>query len=512
MRLAIVPATTVAVLLAAAGQAAAQAPACQGRACVEKKWNALHAHAVEVLQNDQTKRNEEDRKGNLAPQLLTATSVQSRDRATRQSSIIAEVDAVEADDSTAAATVRRLAGAIKTNPEGTEAGLVIAPFALAGWETLSGLEVTFAALKDDFTRLGGSYTKDASPKLKDIWDGVKACPIEPRIKKLDEPRDFYFNACTNVVADLPEELGASSGASEEERARFKERIHRGRLACGLADAGGSTDVNDLAAAIAVLRQLVTTTNELAARTGAIAGHVAVYALSLAPTVPKEGWGPALATSCYTDEFIRGYFKQLYWEHGTWKLAGSISFDLFARHWGFNPKPETKLSNGEVKSEEVRFDFAGTRKAWEYSAGFGYGRSREVLKDPLRGYFAPSFSIAHAFTLMQALTTNGALNVTEDGEMPPRWVVGVSTALQIAKDKPESQKTNWNSVKIQPHVDFLINDTLSFRLGVPFTSEIKVKEKQDAQPETPTSPAKPEVPEERALQKSLPFAIIAVLKL
>jgi len=58
----------------------------------------------------------------------------------------------------AVTTLQRLAGATKTNPEGTEAGLVIAPFALAGADWRRGLEVTFAVLKVDVTRVGGSYT------------------------------------------------------------------------------------------------------------------------------------------------------------------------------------------------------------------------------------------------------------------------------------------------------------------------------------------------------------------
>jgi hypothetical protein len=168
----------------------------------------------------------------------------------------------------------------------------------------------------------------------------------------------------------------------------------------------------------------------------------------------------------------------------------------------------------VKSGEARIDFSTARAGTEFSAGIGLGRSREKLEDELRGYIGPSISIAHAFSLLpkkSPLTTNGELN-TMDGEIPPRLVVGLSAAIQVAVDKRESQDTRFNSVKVQPHLDFLINDTLSFRLGIPVSGEIVVRDPKDAQPETPTTPAQPAVAEKRALQWTLPVAIVAVLKL
>jgi hypothetical protein len=493
--------------------AAAECPSLD-RKCVQQKWDALRATAVTELQRQAS---QEKPQQEPDPDLIARVR-KGREEATRQTSMVAAVDAVEADDSTTAATVRRLAGAIKTNPEGTEAGVVIAPFALAGSETLPGLEVTFAALKDDFTRTGLSYTFDGTPKLPDIWESPPTCPVEPRIEKLDVPKDFYFSVCTNVVMKLPERLDASSGLPGDQIERYKNRVRQARLACGFPDpepgpSGSTSSVATLAEAVNIVRRVVGTTNEVAARApGVIPQEVALIALSPALKAPPDGWGPPSATSCYTDEFVRGYFKQLYWTNRTWKFAGSISFEFFPRKFGFSPD-DSDLPKGDVKSGEARIDFSTARAGTEFSAGLGFGRSKETLTDELRGFVGPSASIAHAFSLLPGtpLTKDGELNVT-NGEIPPRLVVGLSTAIQIAVNKRESQETRFNSVKIQPHVDFLINETLSFRLGIPVRAEIAVRKKVDATAETPTSPAKPEVPEKRALQWTVPVALVAVIKL
>lgn len=500
-----------AAMLALPLAAAAQTSPCEGRTCVEQKWEALRQRAIEQLQRD-----EPTRTMSVPADLRTPEANRERHRATAQSSIIASVDPVEADDSTAAATVRRLAGAIKTNPEGTEAGIVIAPFALAGSDVLPGLELTFAALEGDFTRTGVSYTKDASPKLADVWKAPAACPIPPRIKKLERPHEFYLTACTAVVAAVPETVGETSGLSEPERAAYATRMAQARLACGLTRDPASTAASTMPEAIALVRRAVEIVNSVGALTDAIIPrNVLGISLGLAPTATAlTNWTLASSTSCYSGDDIQGYFRQLYWRAGTWKLAGSVSFDLFPRKYGFSPDDST-LPNGDVRSGEARLDFSHTREATEFSAGVAFGRSRDELGDELRGYVGPSASIARAFSLLPKKrplrTTEGELNVV-DGELPPRLVLGFSTAIEVAVNKRASQDTRFNKVKIQPHLDFLINETLSFRLGVPIRGEIAVRKAEEAVEATPTTPAKPAVVEKRALQWTLPVAIIAVIKM
>jgi len=59
---------------------------------------------------------------------------------------------------------------------------------------------------------------------------------------------------------------------------------------------------------------------------------------------------------------------------------------------------------------------------------------------------------------------------------------------------------------------VISETLSFRLGVPVKAETVVREAKTAVDATDTPPAVPAVQEKRALQWTLPVAIVAVLKL
>ena len=521
MRALILPIAGAVVLLSAplaAGQTPAATP-CTGRDCVVQKWQALHQHALEQLQ-----RGERSSDGR-SPQLIGA--VEAREEATRQASIIAAVDPVEPDDSTAAATVRRLAGAIKTNPEGTEAGLVIAPFALAGSDVLPGLEVTFAALKDDFTRAGTSYTWDRSPKLADIWEEPPACPVTDReLAKLEEPHDFYLNACSRVVAAVPERLAAGGGLSAEDRETYYKRVHRARIACGLAlpNQPGDSPVATLSEAIVLVGQAVGTVHHAAARAdGAIPPDVATLSIGLSGEASDlEVWRQPSPTACYSDDDVRGYFRRLYWKHRTLKFAVGASFELFPRKYGFSPDG-SDLPNGDVKSGEARMDFSTGKSGTEFSFGAGFGRSRDKLDDDLRGYVPVSFSVARAFSLLpkkqpllkprqaQSSGTARELNVV-DGELPPRLILGLSAAVQLAVDKRESQETSINSVKLQPHIDFLISETLSFRLGIPLKGEIVVREKKDAVAETPTTPAKPATTEKRDLQWTVPVAIVAVLKL
>lgn len=503
------------MLVVPAASAAGQTPAptCAPADCAARKWADLHAFAIEQLTaNDAGVR--------PARYDELKADVQGREAATRQASIGAAVDALEPDDSTGAATVRRLAGAIKANPEGTEAGLVIAPFALAGSETLAGLEVTFAALKNDFTRTGVSYTFDGSPTLAEVWANPKTCPLKPRIEKLEEPKAFYLSACAGVVAELPDTIPSLSA---DDRAEYQLRLRRSRIACGLVTPNaGETRAERLADAITQVRHAVEVTNELALRVSeGFPAPVVARALGLAAkTRELTDWGPALWTACYSDEDVRGHLARLYWNHRTWKFAVGASFDLFPRKYGFSPD-DSPLPKGDAKSGEARLDFSTAKAGTELSIGAGFGRSRDKLTDGLRGYVPVSFSMARAFSLLKkrpllatredASVTDRELNVV-DGELSPRLVLGLSAAIQIAVNKRDSQETSFNSVKIQPHVDFLINDTLSFRLGVPFTGEIVVREKKDAVAETPTSPAKPAVTEKRALQWTVPVTIVAVLKL
>jgi hypothetical protein len=476
---------------------------------VNRKWDELYRRAVKQLESFEKVR------GDSVPVALQE-AVEDRDAATVQSSLIAAVDAIEPDDSTAAATVRRLAGAIKTNPEGTEAGIVVAPFALAGHDSLRGLEVTFAALKDDFTRAGVSYTWDRSPTLEDVWRQPDACPAtDARRKALEAPRDFYLNACIHVVAELPDDIVASVEFPAEERTNYQTRINRARLACGLpTPVPFGPEVATLPEAISLLRTVVETANEVAVRTDdVIRAQAGAFAMGLrADAAQLENWTIPGPTACFTKDRIRAYFQQLYWTRRKWKVALGASWDLFPRKFGFSPD-ESTLSRGEAKTREVRFDASTGLARTELSFGIGVGSAREDLTDDLRAHASPSISLAHAFSLLKSkpLTSNGQLN-TEDGDLPPRLVAGLSVATQFAIDKRASQTTRFNSVEIQPHLDFLISETLSFRLGIPIEGEIAVRKKQDAVAASATSPERPEVPEQRSLQWTIPVAIVAVIKM
>jgi hypothetical protein len=515
MRVAVVITLSAFWFSAPASTATAQtaALACAPAECAARKWNELHEFAIQQL-----KENDKDRRPAPYPELKA--DVEAREAATRQASVAAAVDPLEPDDSAGAATVRRLAGAIKTNPEGTEAGLSIAPFALAGSEMLAGLEFSVAALKDDLTRAGVTYTFDGSPTLAEVWRDPQTCPLQPRIDALEKPKSFFLAACSTVVAELPY---ATLSLSADESREYGRTLRRAQIACGLVTPrAGETRVDRLPDALAQIRKAVELANTLAQEAHVeLSPPVVVRALGLSASASEfRDWGPALWTECYSDKDIRGHLVRLYWNHRTWKLAVGASFDLFPRKYGFSPDG-SELPKGDTKSGEVRLGFSTVKAGTEVGVSTGFGRSRDKLVDELRSYIPVSFSVAKAFSLLKRrpLTTYSdreresvpALNVV-DGGLPPRLVLGFSAAVQLALDKRESQETSFNAVRIQPHIDFLINSTLSFRLGIPLRGEIAVRDKKEAVAETPTSPATPAVAEKRALQWTVPVALVAVLKL
>jgi hypothetical protein len=115
-------------------------------------------------------------------------------------------------------------------------------------------------------------------------------------------------------------------------------VAQARLACGFGSTGGSSAVSTLSEAIALVRRAVEITNNVGARTdGIIPRPVVSMALGLAaPATALTDWTLASVTSCYDSADIQGYFRQLYWRVRTWKLAGSVSVDLFPRKYGFSP--------------------------------------------------------------------------------------------------------------------------------------------------------------------------------
>jgi hypothetical protein len=409
---------------------------------------------------------------------------EQRNQAASTSSVSAAADAVEPDDSTAAATVRRLAGAIRLNPDGTEAGIVVAPFLLAGSCSLKGLELTLASLEGDRTRFGASYTVARAPQLdeKDVA-AIPRCDVAASIAdSVEEARRFFVPACVKVVALF---------AQKPEPDRTKEET-RALGVCGLANQPArrlSEAVTTVAAAVI----------EAA---GGTSGATTIAALEMQPLAAsiQSSWKLPTPYSCHTATEEGLYLQRLFWSKAKTKFAASLISDHFPRRFGFSPDGSS-LPHGERNAWELRADFSRAKGAFEWALGAGLAGSREGPDDGWSQTLTPSLALAQAFTLLSGkpLQKDGVLN-SDDGGLPPHLVLGLAAKAEIALDRPHNQTSSFNSIRIQPYLDFLISDTLSFRLGVPIKGVIAER------------PAKDDDAGQRSLQWTVPVSIVTVLKL
>ncbi len=458
---------------------------------VQEKWQAIRAHAEAQVRGQTV---------NPRAQSMAAEP-SAKDEAARGTSVSAAADAVDPSVGNAAATVQRLAGAIKTGPVGTEAGLVIAPFVLADMSWGRGLELTFAALKADVTRLGGSYTFVRPESDADLWQAPPACDVDTA--PLDEPREYFLTACTEVVPLLDPS---------------NREVQAARISCGLdVPRPDQPAVASMVEALANIRAVVRWAARQSVTDPAVVrfdtrAHVAAAGIQVLSD-EIESWTQPTRTSCYADSDVKGYFQQLYWDRGTRRLAVGAQWDLFPRKSGFSPDG-SDLPRGETQAWQARVDLAYSKRGLELVAGMGIGESRAKLTDPLTKAVTVSGSVARAFTLLRSapLRDDKGRLKSRGGELPPRLVIGLAASAEFAPDRPDSQETAVNKALVQPYLDFIVSNTLSFRLGIPVRAETAVLDAKAAVAPTATSPGSPAVLEKRALQWTVPVAIVAVLKM
>jgi len=432
----------------------------------------------------------------------TRVLAQAADRARRGNAVSAAADAVDAQ-ATSATTVERLAAALKTNPEGTEAGVALAPFVLAGSCTLTGLELQLAALKDDVVRAGVSYTWDRTPPLREAWRDPAQCPA-PKDAELDEllvpAHAFFLDACLTVLAN-PAALGNAGQLLP---------VQAGQVACGHTPAAGAPAIPPFASLGEAIEQ-VASAIAIVAKTEDVSPATRSQAIRLGPqAIPFEAWEPR--ATCHDAKFVEARFEQLYWSQPRTKIALAATVDRFSKKFGFSPDG-SELSGGQVGTWTVSLAFSHTRSGVEWGFGAGIGQSRAAFADKLATTVSPSFSVAKAFTLLSSKPLrdkDGGYNVDKDGA-PPHLVLGLSTAVEIATDPPAIRTTRWNSVKVQPYLDFFVTDKLSFRLGIPIKGAI-VERKEKVKDLTATPPVPETVPGQKSLQWTVPVSLVTVLKL
>ena len=388
-----------------------------------------------------------------------------------------------------ATTVDLASAALRTDVEGAEAGLSVAPFALFGSvnERLVAFNVFVGALKNEQTRVGARYAFERGwvpDSLQAI--GLPACPFEEaRFTAAVQALWTHFDkVCEAVLAAAP--LPAGTGAADRDAVEVAE------AACGR-----SIPARSPPGALVLLLRSVVKGAEAESRRDAT--HAESFTRLRASLDALRAFKFPLATACHSKAAIAAAFRQSQWDRLRFRAGLLATLDSFPRKFGFNPDPAQPLPHGQVGTWSVRAEVSAEKKRWGLVGGLGYGRGRAELGSPLTGGWTPSLS----FSFLAARLGGGPLVDAEtgllrldDGKMPPTLVLGLSAKAEVAEDRPASQGTRFNSAEVVAFLDVKVTEKLTFRLGVPLRGRIAVRKS----------------PERRDLQWTVPVHVVTVLKL
>lgn len=404
--------------------------------------------------------------------------------------------------------------ALQTSVAGAEAGISVAPLALAGFDKLPvQVNLTFAALKDLKTEYGTAvaYQTPWNP-LTPGEVGLAECPSdkgwkEKLTKAINDISTPLKEICqiVDTIDSLPRMTASESRAAALE-------ICKTEVVCTEPKAGGP-ECEGVSVLITYFNKALT--KDLTVDCDNVPGYPpgqtaqqpegticdAKLRLDKLLTFRKDYPPP----DCYSGDDIGDALVKKNWTHPRYAFGVGATFDLFPKIFGFNPDEEKALPGGELSKFLVRAEWARTTGRFELHLGFGVGRSRAELDKPLYNFISPSLSLTWAVASLskEDLMKDDKLNVIK-GAPPPRFALGLDAQLDYGLTRPDTQVTSVQAVAVTGYVDFRFTDKLGVRLGVPITGKLVTRSA-----DTKKTPA---VTEQTDLQWSLPVFATTVLKL
>jgi hypothetical protein len=391
--------------------------------------------------------------------------------------------------------IEKAAAVIDTSVDGVEAGVSLAPFALAGFDALglAGLTVTLASLEDDQTRAAVAYswgTTPDDPTLEDLdLTCAKRSALEDFVSQLVDMEEAFPNVCSKFVPEVDESRLDEHG---------KRNLEQIALVCRIGTAEG-THINSL--------QTLSTALRIIERQEKSDSDVDVpYAITERYTRLKDELDPFLTYemptrfSCFksSDEKFATAVDEFRWKQQVFRFGTGAQADFFAFESGFRAECEGDAPPVSCSRESVEFasvqpkvEAEWSSGSWSTDLGVGYIWERESIEEDLEGFFFPSFSYK------QLVTTLGSKEAWEKGAA--RLVGGIifETKLRVfASDDKELLQSFTGTA----FVDVVLTNELGFRLGIPVEVE-----REETTPEGDEAP-------ESGLNVTLPVFVTTVLTL
>ena len=437
------------------------------------------------------------------------------DRAAADQYAGARATPLEADNT--AAVVRTASLAIRTDVDGAEAGIAVAPLVLAGLDSRAARawNVTAASLAESKFRVATSYRFE----LGGLGLGPEALGYQGCVFQAADYREQLVEAATHY-GELCAVLWSGSdpgpaGGSADDQADWANRagLCGVQLPAGVSDAQrarvehvrAGTLLSKIAGLQSVVKRVQNTPHDqrsAALKRLAEPGD-AIDVLAKLLDVPS-------ITSCVDDAALPGNVRRARWRLHDLAIGVSTHADFFPRQFGFNPDtsvPQKTLPSGELAETELRGELQYTHARWTVTGGLGGKLARDTFEDPLGKSVRASAGIAALALRLDGKPVedeDGNVILTKDDKLSPVMSIGLDAAIGFAIDRPVSQHSVIDDVSVSLFVDFKVSDTLAFRLGIPLQATTVTREADDS--------AIPKVTERRALQWTVPVFVTTVLKM
>lgn len=396
--------------------------------------------------------------------------------------------------------------AIQGSVDGAEAGFSIAPLLLLGVQSNHQLTVGLGALKEGKTQLTLAYTYQDAPALRYGTLGISSCDFHPGAlaHQIDALRSDVKAVCDGAIAKLTTKPSAPfTGQTQPEFDHELKRWQGAHEYC--ADPSKAPDV-----AVAILT-IVDAVNDAKSRADALnqgpEGIVPAQASLRSNLEALSGFKFEKPADCITEKVIDGAYADYTWRQTRFKRGVSGVVEAFPRVWGFNPTPDTKLSQGDVSKASLRVEGTLDSRGFEAVLGFGVGGSREASTDPMYLVISPSFSVAVTvaglgapLTTKDLVTGEEHLNLVNGTDLPPRVLLGLDLSLDYACGKPAYQVTSIQAFNATAYAEFRFTEKLALRAGIPLQAQLQTENDDKKNPV------------KRDLQWSLPVFVSTALKL
>ena len=212
-----------------------------------------------------------------------------------------------------------------------------------------------------------------------------------------------------------------------------------------------------------------------------------------------------------EKFLNEYRRTLYMST---KLRlgvdGSVDFDA----WKFGRERDTvvdgnveeeSLPDGSVEEWRVGPTLTLQQKRWSGSISGKIGQATPEADDKLRTLISPGAEVSFVLYYFEDLVGGAPEKFGKDGKMPPRVSLGLKGIADVALEKPEFQKSQFNEVEAMLFTDFVVSDNLSFRVGIPLEGALVEQEAAQATDGT-------DVPKRTDLQWTVPVTIVTAVSL